>query len=251
MKRSADASEVAEEARKRRAESGGDLSWVTIVGFGSLLSKRSALATTPGMRHYQYVRVKGFQRLFAHPAAIFFERGDWPGIAKPETKEIASLSTRPAPQHDFVACAYQIPQDEWELLAEREEEFDFVEAEFEPLEEDAPTLGRNVGFMCTRSSDEKLQKSSLWDRYRRHLKSYGEIVVWGWAPDSGILPCPVYCRHCVLAVQKEGVPAYVQDSFLDQTFLVDQTTTLREYLALNPHIMATLPPEEFKERYSG
>ena len=38
--------------------------WVTIVGFGSLLSKRSALTTTPSLRNYQYVRVKGFQRLF-------------------------------------------------------------------------------------------------------------------------------------------------------------------------------------------
>jgi len=56
--------------------------YVTIVGFGSLLSKRSALTTTPSLRNYQYVRVKGYQRLFAHPAAIFFERGPYPGIAK-------------------------------------------------------------------------------------------------------------------------------------------------------------------------
>jgi len=35
--------------------------------FGSLLSKRSALTTTPSLRNYQYVRVHGYQRLFTHP----------------------------------------------------------------------------------------------------------------------------------------------------------------------------------------
>ena len=80
------------------------------------------------LRNYQYVRVVGYQRIFAHPAAIFFERGEWPGIAKPLTKEIASLSTRPDPARGFVACAYQIPRSEWEPLAVREEEFAFVEA---------------------------------------------------------------------------------------------------------------------------
>ena len=84
--------------------------YVTIVGFGSLLSKRSALTTTPSLRNYQYVRVKGFKRLFQHPAAIFFERGPPPGIALPETKEISSLSTTPDPDASFVACAYQIPK---------------------------------------------------------------------------------------------------------------------------------------------
>eukprot|EP00931_Biecheleriopsis_adriatica_P081966 TRINITY_DN55336_c0_g1_i1.p1 TRINITY_DN55336_c0_g1~~TRINITY_DN55336_c0_g1_i1.p1 ORF type:complete len:241 (-),score=47.07 TRINITY_DN55336_c0_g1_i1:88-780(-) len=226
--------------------------FVTIVGFGSLLSKRSALTTTPSIRGYQYVRVKGYQRLFAHPAAIFFERGEYPGIAKPDTKEIASLSTRPDPDSSFVACAYQIPRAEWEPLAEREEEFDFIEAEFEPLEEGAESFERNVGFMCTRSSDDKLRKTSLWPRYEKYLTpAYKEVKVWSWAMDSGIRPCPVYCRHCVLAVQKEGVPEYVTNSFLDETFLVDQKTTLRTYLSENPHVMESLPPEEFRERYSG
>ena len=66
-------------------------------------------------------------------AAIFFERGEYPGIARPATKEIASLSTRVDPDRSFVACAYQIPREEWEPLAEREEEFAFAEAKFEQM----------------------------------------------------------------------------------------------------------------------
>ena len=245
--------------------------YVTIVGFGSLLSKRSALTTTPSLRNYQYVRVKGYQRIFQHPAAIFFERGPSPGIALPETKEISSLSTRPNPDSSFVAAAYEIPKAAWAELAEREEEFAFVDAEFEPLvshclppcpflltarvsQEDGATAfaGGNVGVMCTMSTDEKLRTTSIWPRYVKHLSPhYGETSVWGWGVDSGILPCRVYTRHCVLAVHKEGVPAYVLDSFLDDTFLGDRVTPLRLHLESNPGLMETEPPEEFKERYSG
>lgn len=141
-------------------------------------------------------------------------------------------------------------------------------------EKDAtPFEGGNVGVMCTQSTDEKLQRTSLWERYIKHLEPiYGETKVWSWGPDSGLLPCRVYTRHCVLAVQKDGVPAYVTDrrptrrspvlmrtcqlnlsanSFLDDTFLVDRTTTLRQHLEAHPEVMATEPPEEFRERYSG
>lgn len=222
--------------------------YVTIVGFGSLLSKRSAQTTTPSLRNYQYVRVKGFQRIFQHPAAIFFERGPWPGIALPATKEVASLSTRPDPDSSFVACAYQIPKSEWEPLAEREEEFSFVDAEFEPLGEEAvPYEGGNVGVMCTQSTDSKLQETSLWERYITHLEpNYGETKVWSWGPDSGILPCRVYTRHCVLAVSKEFVPPYVTDRPLAlmkrrkiQPPIIHPPTTI---LGADPQHPATLPP---------
>ena len=42
-----------------------------------------------------------------------------------------------------------------------------------------------------------------------------------------------------------------EDSFLDETYLVDRKTTIREYLAANPHIMTTLPPPDLQERYGG
>jgi hypothetical protein len=87
----------------------------------------------------------------------------------------------------FVACAYLIPRVEWEPLAEREEESAFVEANYQPLDEKAPDLG-GMGFMCTRSTDEKMQETSLWARYVTHLSSvygYGFVSVWNWGPESG------------------------------------------------------------------
>jgi hypothetical protein len=95
-------------------------------------------------------------------------------------------------------------------------------------------------------------------------------TIWGWGSDSGILPCPVYLRHCVLAAQKQvsvpvpvgevalrketrhcfdfvrrcahadwdggqGDPVY--SSFLQETYLADRTTTIGEHLRKRPDIM--------------
>ena len=53
----------------------------------------------------------------------------------------------------------------------------------------------------------------------------------------------------MLAAEKLG--PMCRDSFLDDTYLIDRTTTVREHLAANPAVMSTLPPAEFAERYGG
>ena len=47
----------------------------TILGFGSLLSEQSSRTTFPLLENFRLVRVAGYRRVFAHAAAIFFERG--------------------------------------------------------------------------------------------------------------------------------------------------------------------------------
>ncbi len=41
------------------------------------------------------------------------------------------------------------------------------------------------------------------------------------------------------------------DSFLDETYLVDRETTVREYLKMYPGIMKAEPLEELRELYGG
>jgi len=48
---------------------------VTLVGFGSLLSETSSCTTFPTLTNFRLGRVRGFRRIFRHPAAIFYERG--------------------------------------------------------------------------------------------------------------------------------------------------------------------------------
>lgn len=226
---------------------------VGIVGFGSLLSAESAATTCPGVANFRLGRVRGWRRVFGHPAHIFFQRG----IAYPASKEIASLCAEPCddPASGFVMAAFDVPVSELPALLQREEEFNFVKVPFYPLLKDgggeAP-LGE--GYMCTRASDgEVLDRRGHRVKYTEALQGhYGFTSIWDqWGSDSGLLPTPVYTRHCVLASQKEGVPPEASDSFLDETLLCDRRTTLRKYMAANPHVMATLPPPELAARYSG
>ncbi len=70
----------------------------------------------------------------------------------------------------------------------------------------------------------------------------------------------MYLRHCVLAAwscdsdekwSKHGVGGLCYSSFLDETYLVDRKTTIREYIDQYPEVMTTEPPDSLKERYSG
>jgi len=56
-------------------------------------------------------------------------------------------------------------------------------------------------------------------------------------------------QHCVLVAKAMGPKCY--DLFMDEPFLVDRTTTIREYLEQNPHIMETELPPELAEWYGG
>jgi hypothetical protein len=59
------------------------------------------------------------------------------------------------------------------------------------------------------------------------------------------------CGCSVLAAKNLGLDAY--DSFLDHTYLVDRTTTIREYFqaGLGVGIMDEQPPVALRERYGG
>ncbi|KAL3797720.1 hypothetical protein HJC23_000265 [Cyclotella cryptica] len=106
-----------------------------------------------------------------------------------------------------------------------------------------------MGVICRRSTDEAYIARWGQSHFDKQYKKYGIDTIWNWSRDSGLKPCPVYMRHCVLASRRCGEECYA--SFLDDTFLVDRRTTLREYLMENPHLMEVEPPEELRERYGG
>ncbi|KAJ4722108.1 Butirosin biosynthesis [Melia azedarach] len=189
---------------------------ISICGYASLLSERSARTTFPYLINYRVAKLPGFRRVFAAVAPIFFERG------------IANLETK-------------IP-----AFIKREHEFRFLAVLPESLDGKPFT---NSAVLCARSNDEELfhrkckgNKDIFFQNYERHnIDSF-------WPDD--ILPCRVYLRHCVLAAKNLGDEAY--NNFLDHTFLGDRKTTIREYLAMTgAGIMEEEPPESLKTRYGG
>eukprot|EP00879_Flechtneria_rotunda_P033605 GHRR01037237.1.p2 GENE.GHRR01037237.1~~GHRR01037237.1.p2 ORF type:complete len:113 (+),score=17.23 GHRR01037237.1:165-503(+) len=100
--------------------------------------------------------------------------------------------------------------------------------------------------LCAANTDEHYkQKRCPPDEWARRWGVHGIDRVWC----NDVLPCRVYLRHCVLAAQGFCPEAY--ESFLDNTYLSDRTTTVREYLLKNPDILEELPPPELIGRYSG
>ena len=119
------------------------------------------------------------------------------------------------------------------------------------------------GIICRRSSDEAYIAQWGEDHWKKQYLDYGVKTIWNWEKDSGLKPCPVYLRHCVLASwncgdgketgswTSDGKGGLCHNSFLDDTYLVDRKTTIREYLKQYPDVMKTVPPESLKERYGG
>ncbi|KAL9240271.1 hypothetical protein vseg_014511 [Gypsophila vaccaria] len=216
--------------------------YISICGFGSLLSERSALSTFPNLINFRLARLKGFRRVFAHVAPIFFERG----IAKPETKEISSLSVEPCEGEELIVTVFEIQESEVPAFIDRELEFRFLAVMPETLEGKPFT---NPAVLCARSSDEEffdIRCKGSKEIYHQHYGRYNIDKIWR----DDVLPCRLYLRHCVLAAKNLGDAAY--NNFLDHTYLGDRQTTIRQYLTTTGSgIMEEEPPESLKSRYGG
>ncbi|CAK7333292.1 unnamed protein product [Dovyalis caffra] len=219
-----------------------DSDLISICGFGSLLSERSARSTFPDLLNFRVARLNAFRRVFAHVAPIFFERG----IAKPETKEISSLSVEPCGGGSLVITVFEIKKSEIPAFMERELEFRFLAVVPETL--DGKPFDRPA-VLCARYSDEEffqVRCKGSKEIYFQHYGRYNIDKIWR----DDILPCRAYLRHCVLAAKNLGNASY--NNFLDQTLFGDRKTTIREYLATTgAGVMEEEPPESLKTRYGG
>jgi hypothetical protein len=225
---------------------------VTVVGYGSLLSEKSARLTVPSLTNFRLGRVSNFRRVFSHPSSGFFKHG----IANMETLEIAAFSAEDCEgSPGFVVSVFEIPIQNIDdvmpngvpkKLLEREASYDIVEV---PFEDTGSKGGASHALMCIRSTDEIFIEKWGQERFDKSFRHYGLETIWGWSKDSGIRPCPVYLRHCYLAAKSMG--DICLNSFLDESYLVDRTTTIRQYLDQYPDVLLVKPPPELAVRYNG
>ncbi|KAG7995951.1 hypothetical protein I3843_01G135800 [Carya illinoinensis] len=203
-------------------------------------SLRSARSTFPDLIKFRVARLTGFRRVFAHAAPIFFERG----IAKPETKEISSLSVEPCEDETLIVTVFEIQKSEIPAFIERELEFRFLAVQ--PTTLDGKPLD-NLAVLCARSSDEEFFKFDAkgdlpfhplkQEIYFQHYGRYNIDKIWR----NDILPCRVYLRHWNMMT-----------SNLVETKYWPIKTTIREYFATaGSGIMEEEPPESLKTRYDG
>jgi len=197
--------------RKRTISSSAGPGWNTIVGFGSLWSEESARSSFPSLTNFRLGKLRGWKRVFAHPAAIFFERG----IARLESREFASLSIEQSKDDEsFMVTLFEIKDQDMPEFYEREEEFNV--RKIKVLEVSGDMKGSSVdAFACTRGTDAEYIDRWGEQRFKNKYIDNGVSSIWGIAED--IYPCRVYLRHCVLAVSKRGED--IRNDFLDNTYL--------------------------------
>jgi len=226
----------------------------TIVGFGSLMSIRSSTNTFPDLKNFRTVRLHGYRRVFRHSPSFFFERG----IAEPAKNMLSSLSVEKASGFSFLAVAFSVYGMNSHDFYERENEYDFDIATFEEISTSSDNIDnaniesnarKGEGILCLASSDATYISRHGEEKFRSNYIDRGLPALWDWSMDSDLKPCSVYLRHCYLAAASNG--AHVLQSFLDDTFLVDRVTTVREYLDLHPEVLNTEPPESVRGRYDG
>ncbi|XP_078158683.1 uncharacterized protein LOC144554229 isoform X2 [Carex rostrata] len=216
--------------------------YISICGFGSLLSERSARSTFPDLKNFRVAQLYGFRRVFAHVAPIFFERG----IANAETGEISSLSVESCEREFLIVTVFEIKTEEVPSFLKREEEFRFLAVIPKGLD-GMPFSNRAV--LCARYSDEEYFQIRCHGSKEIYHERYGRYNIHKIWRDN-ILPCRIYLRHCVLAAKNLGEEAY--SNFLDHTYISDRKTTIRQYLATTgASIMEEEPPESLKTRYGG
>eukprot|EP01084_Bolivina_argentea_P165867 288083_1 len=225
--------------------------WQYIIGFGSLLCEKSAKITMPSLRNFQFARLTGYRRVFGHPANVFVK---W-GIAKMDTKELSSLSVEPDPNaNSFIVSVFEIPKSELNAFYAREDEFAFKEETVKLLSKPTNNSNNNQslrlvnellnifvanngdeyirGLLCVRSTDDDYIKTHGQSKFDKEWKSVGLNTIWHW--DGAIYPCRVYLRHCLLSIKKQG--QFALDDFMNNTFLYDRQTTIKQYMDANPEI---------------
>jgi hypothetical protein len=245
----------------------------TILAYGALLSEASSRLTFPKFQNFRHVQVRGgLRRVFAHPHLFLLQSGL---IDPTETLAFASLSAEFAvtdiidsssssssstsSSPSFVAAAFDVVMDDEQKLAfmKREESYEFVSVPYYNLinqsRQQKPSKPDGHGVICVASTDVR-QGADVVEQLLAPLpKPLPISSIWHWPRDSGLLPANIYLRHCLLAIEKCGSVA-ARSSFFKDTYLVDRTTTLEEYLC-NPivleQVMNSRPPPELATRFGG
>lgn len=209
-----------------------ETSFVTVIGFGSLLAESSARETIPNLINFRLVRVDGYRRIFNKVGVSFLYRYSMPGNPEARNAAIASCSTEVDPHNAFIGCAFDCPAPDFPALYDREHRFRWVEASFQVLKLDGHQTDEatGTGRMCTQytDADYRLNKCVTVAEYESRVGQYYGGKIWR----EDILPFPVYLKHCLDAASSHGTAVY--QNFLESSFLADGVTTIKAFLQANP-----------------
>jgi hypothetical protein len=204
--------------------------YITIVGFGSLLSLESAKRTFPNLKNYRKAKIQNYKRTFNIVGIFDLRRG----FGNPKTGEIASLAAIPckgAPE--MLVIVFEIEAENLLNFHEREHRY-----EIELVKGIDEFSVEFQGLICCESTDEKYKQKCLKesiDSYENRVGQYWKNRVWYNSQEDipedelkYLLPIRPYLEICLKCCKAMGDDYY--DNFVKNTTLADRKTTIEEYI---------------------
>ena len=200
----------------------------TIFGYGSLMSAQSAAKTmdVANLRAgilFDYRRTSNLVSISSIKA----------GTADLETLECAALSIAPSSsssgKDSVCGCLFEITEKDLGPYIEREHRYAVEEVDVY----DITSKNTRKALTVVARTDEAYRAIMDDREYYQRVGQYYDGSLWG---RTDVLPLRTYTNNAILAAQELGGNAWVEN-FLDQTFLGDGSTTIREYYEQYPERM--------------
>ncbi len=189
----------------------------TIIGFGTLLSKKSAQRTCPELSNFRRAVLNDYVRIF--------NKID-PNSPRDEKTYIANWSLMKRAGAKTLVTVFDIPASNYPDLLRRECEYEMKKLTF--LEEETGLEGSGLGCCGFSSQDDFeifIKKNPMQWRYLQDRQDDRIKHIWR----NDLLPWPDYLSFCLKAAEEQG-REYV-DNMLDYSYLGDGVTSLRRYLS--------------------
>ncbi len=191
---------------------------ISLFGYGSLISETSARRTCPNLQNFHHVYAKNVARVFGkvNPQSLLRGEGNL------ETMEVAPVILVEKESAITYGCSFDIPEDEWPALQMRE--FDYGEGEITVFDIKTHQPKTVKTFFGLKTDNEIPKNTEMAKQYWYDVRQHYQGKMYR----DDVLPEPLYLERCLNAFKQVGIEMY--DNFLDQTYLADRKTTIRDYI---------------------
>lgn len=204
---------------------------ISFIGFGSLLSEKSARITCPNLSNFRLAKVKGYRRIFnfVHPLLIA------ENSLQDVQMKLSGLNAYPCEQTELVVSVFDIPNAEWPQLKSREVGYNIKLTTYEELS----SHHKGQAYICEGYPCDNTMAKDHPEFINSVREYYTESII---RPD--LLPMPLYLKHCLDAARNHNEDVY--NNFLDTSYLGDGITTIRKYLEQTPEALQNVLKQKFK-----
>ena len=197
--------------------------YLTVIGFGSLMSEQDARRSCPNLTNIRAISVPGYTRIF-NKIDGNLKAADLDRLS--QSRMIANWGMFEREGCKVLGAAFEVPGGEYPALVKREREYRLEKARFKntdgTVENGIACCGfRNNAAFLKHLEAEPMQRAFYMERAKPSPNS----IVW----TDNILPYNRYLAFVLTAARNLSDAHLI--NLLEESFLADGTTTVGSYLA--------------------